>query len=185
MRRHVDAVIAEEMQAIRLKQEAAAKERHNRRLVRALAARAKARKERIKKEEKELKAKLDALPITFSESSVGAAGKRGEKARADCLERLKQGSPKLPLDLEKKWPQIRDEFANYVPKYYEFLGKDRIGESFITRISHVLRELGPYFSSAVSSSDASKKGGKPNAFRDFCIEMERRLPSSKKVSVTM
>ena len=132
---------------------------------------------------------LASIPKSYSPKELGqdqdGGGKAKEqKARQDCLERVKLRSPPLPKDLEAAWPETRNNYARQVAIKH---GK-WVGERLITEVNRTIEELGKYFDHPDPKIAAkfSTKPGSKTAFVAFVRRMsdDKKVPSLKPATAT-
>ena len=119
-------------------------------------------------------------PSVYSGPSVqftasACAGKtKGVKARRDCLERLKVGSPPLPAEAEAEWQQVRDSYARHFCVITS-AGAASAGAAFVSQVNKVVAALGEHYTGG-SYKAKSPKGSDPAAFLRFFRMMRGRVP---------
>lgn len=151
-----------------------------RRLKAAQAAKAAAKRE--------LKRKIEALPAHFTDLMVDTKDKVGQKARVDCLERLKSRSPALPFMLEVHWYRIKRHWST--PKHFlAFMGlnpKHIIGPPFIRCVLDCQRALVEHYQGETQFNSKGQTGGNARAFELLCARIYRAAtPKMKQVEIIM
>ena len=180
LRRTVEKRVADEAVVLRRKRAVAKKKAHNLRVVKATLAKAKALKKKAAAAKAAVKAKLAALPKTFSAKDCDEAGAAGRAAREACLERLKLRSPKLAFEAEANWDKIKKAYAKAYPN---IVGKKAVGHTFIKQIDRVLERLVEHCSSETAYNKGGKTGGDPEAFAKFVARLSKDVPKLADVVV--
>ena len=103
----------------------------------------------------------------------GGGGKKEQEARCDLLEKLKLGSPALPLAMEVNWRTLRDAWAKHMAQTH----KEKVGQIMIETVNRVLKSLGQHYKHQAKNK-AKPVGGSPKAFERFFRELEEALPKA-------
>ena len=137
--------------------------------VNAKKRRAAKKKQFAAKEKAAFKARVEALPKTFTAAMCGEAGGKGFAARVLCLERLKLHSPKLDFEREVGWAALKNEIARerFFFKCEGLSAKASIGHVFVAEIDRVVKELSECYTGPSAAGKKVLKGGDPDAFRRF------------------
>ena len=184
LRRHLEKERAEQMAKIKKQCEETKKRKENVAKVKRLRAQEKAKKEAKKAAAAKVKAKLAALPTTWSAKDCGQKGQAGRKAMEGCLERLFTRAPPLDEVSALQWPAVRAQYVKNFPKTFKGKEPYAIGVEFIKRINSVLKELCCHYNGPTKFNKDQKDKGDPEAFAKFFGEMQKALPKHG-TSVTM
>ena len=169
LRRHLEAVRAEEVATVAKKQEESRKKRRNLLMVKKKVAAAKKRavaKARLRATAKAMAAKV---PKMFTVEDVGPLGPKGDKARKELLDRLKDIAPALTVAQRVKWPTVRDGFV----KQHMIKWGSNGGDVFLKDVNQVLAALKTQRESAGTSLPGRPAAKEPTAFAEFFNKMER------------
>lgn len=174
LRREMDRQFAEESARVKARQEEALEVRRAAVKEKAAAAKAKAIAQAAAEEKAALQKRLDDLPKSISAAEASVAGAKGQRIRADALERIKLRSPKLSLEDEARWPKVRDEYARLQPKLFPNPGI--AGHEFIKLINGVLEALGTHYQGTTKWNKTGAPEGDPTAFAKLLRRMDRAVP---------
>ena len=187
LRRHMEEVRAKEVATVQKQREETAKTKKRVAIVKRLRAVAAKKKAEKKKQQADLKARIAKVPKTFTLEDVGPVGAKGDRARRDCLDRLKATAPALSVEDEVRWPALRDGFIKQHMIKWGPVG----GEHFLKEINAVLTKLKDQYAASASSAAAAppecsaaaacslaapKAAGSlvaPAAFLDFYRKLEK------------
>ena len=176
LQRHLAKKRADEVAEIMKKREATRKRKDNLAKVKRLRAKEAERKKAKKEAAAKVKAKLDALPKTWSGKDCGQKGKPGIQARKGCLDRLQLRAPGLTEEKSLRWPKLRDEYAKHYPKKFPGKHPNAIGAEFIKDINKVLESLCCFYSGPTKFNKGKKDAGDANAFDKFFQAMDKSIP---------
>ena len=108
------------------------------------------------------------VPRMFTVADVGPEGAKGDKARRDCLDRLKNAAPPLTLEQQVNWATARDA---YLLQHMHRWGP-RGGEVFLKEVNEVLAQVRiDLETSALASAPADTPATKP--FEAFYRKMKK------------
>ena len=179
LRRHIEGVMAKEAAEVKAKRALAFQAAQNRVRVIIARRRAAARKALIQEAKDDLKKKLDELPVHVTSAMCSAAGKKGIKARSDCLERLKLRSPALPPELDSIWKDVRDSYSAECAKTWEKKKlPTAVGFHFLQKVNEVLAALGPHYKGPTKCVKKATADYDKDAFFKFFEEMRASIPTS-------
>ena len=167
LRRHMEAVRAEEVATVQKKQEESRKTRRNVMVVKKKMAQAKKKATAKAKLRATAKALAAKVPKMFTVEDVGPLGPKGDKARRECLDRLKDAAPPLTVEQRVNWPAVRDGFL----KQHTIKWGAKGGDVFLKEVNSVLASL-------KVEHDCVATGLPPEtaAFSEFFKKMQRAVP---------
>lgn len=176
-----EGIMHKELAAVHEKQLASAKRRREegkrRQIVSAARAKAALAKEMRRHAKAEFAVKAKAVPIIFDRKAMSAKDKAGTKAREDCLDRLKLGSPALSFEHDYLWPDIRRKWCRLekLKKLFSWNPTKReeyVGHRFIKVIDETLRSLGCHYKGETKYNKKEAKEGDPLGFQNLFLRMQ-------------
>jgi len=155
LRRHMEATRAKEVATVEKQREETRKTKKRLAVVKRLRAAAAKKKAVKKKAAADLKARIAKVPKMFTLEDVGPVGAKGDRARRDCLDRLKAAAPALSVEDEVRWPALRDDFIKRHMRKWGAVG----GEHFLEEVNAVLTKLKAGYAASGSSGAAAPPSG--------------------------
>ena len=168
LRRHLENARAQETVLWEKRRVEARRRRRNLFLVKKLRQKAKLSADAKKRSRASAKAMVANVPRMFTIADVGPEGAKGDKARRDCLDPLKNAAPPLTLEQRVNWATARD--ADLLQHMHRW--GPRGGEVFLKEVNEVLAQVRiDLETSAHASAPADTLAPKP--FEAFDRKMER------------
>ena len=171
----MDAVVEKERLAIKKRQRQAHKFKRVAVLQKAMERRAKKRVKTKAKAKAALKKKLDALPVVYNIENCGAPGGHGEKRSRECLERMKLRAPKLCVEHEAIWQDVKRAWctSSSIRKVAHLSSKANVGKAFLDIVNDVLKKMGKYYVGPTEYNAKDPSKGDTTAFETFFLRMRK------------